>query len=77
MIADGGIRYTGDIVKAIAGGASTVMAGSILGTEESPGETVLYEGRRYKTYRGMGSIEAMNQGSKTDTSKMLKTTSKS
>ena len=65
LIADGGIRYTGDIVKAIAGGASTVMAGSIFaGTEESPGETVLYEGRRYKTYRGMGSIEAMNQGSK-------------
>jgi len=65
LIADGGIRYTGDIVKAIAGGASTVMAGSIFaGTEESPGETVLYEGRRFKTYRGMGSIEAMNQGSK-------------
>ena len=65
LIADGGIRYTGDIVKAIAGGASTVMAGSIFaGSEESPGETVLYEGRRFKTYRGMGSIEAMNQGSK-------------
>ena len=65
LIADGGIRYTGDIVKAIGGGASTVMAGSIFaGTEESPGETVLYEGRRFKTYRGMGSIEAMNQGSK-------------
>ncbi len=65
VIADGGIRYTGDMVKAIAAGASTVMAGSMFaGVEESPGETVIYEGRKYKTYRGMGSIEAMQQGSK-------------
>lgn len=65
VIADGGIRYSGDIVKAIAAGASSVMAGSMLaGVEESPGETIIYEGRKYKTYRGMGSIEAMQQGSK-------------
>jgi IMP dehydrogenase len=65
IIADGGIRYTGDIVKAIAAGASTVMAGSLFaGVEESPGETIIFEGRKYKTYRGMGSIEAMQQGSK-------------
>lgn len=65
VIADGGIRYTGDIVKAIAAGASSVMAGSLFaGVEESPGETIIYEGRKYKTYRGMGSIEAMQQGSK-------------
>ncbi len=65
VIADGGIRYTGDIVKAIAAGASCIMAGSMFaGVEESPGETVIYEGRKYKTYRGMGSIEAMQQGSK-------------
>ncbi len=65
VIADGGIRYTGDIVKAIAAGASCIMAGSLFaGVEESPGETVIYEGRKYKTYRGMGSIEAMQQGSK-------------
>jgi len=65
VIADGGIRYTGDIVKAIAAGASSIMAGSMFaGVEESPGETVIYEGRKYKTYRGMGSIEAMQQGSK-------------
>lgn len=65
VIADGGIRYTGDIVKAIAAGASSVMAGSMFaGVEESPGETIIYEGRKYKTYRGMGSIEAMQQGSK-------------
>jgi len=65
VVADGGIRYTGDIVKAIAAGASSVMAGSMFaGVEESPGETVIYEGRKYKTYRGMGSIEAMQKGSK-------------
>lgn len=65
VIADGGIRFTGDFVKAIAVGASTVMVGSILaGTEESPGETIIFEGRKFKAYRGMGSVEAMQQGSK-------------
>jgi IMP dehydrogenase len=65
IIADGGIRYTGDIPKAIAGGASSIMVGSMLaGTEESPGETIIYEGRKFKSYRGMGSIEAMQHGSK-------------
>jgi IMP dehydrogenase len=65
VIADGGIRYTGDIVKALAAGAGTVMIGSMFaGVEESPGETIIYEGRRFKAYRGMGSIEAMQQGSK-------------
>lgn len=65
LIADGGIRYTGDIAKAIAAGADSVMLGSgLAGTKESPGETIIYEGRHYKTYRGMGSIEAMQQGSK-------------
>lgn len=65
IIADGGLKYTGDIPKAIAAGASCVMLGSMLaGTMESPGETVIYEGRKYKTYRGMGSLEAMEKGSK-------------
>ena len=65
VIADGGIRFTGDIVKAIAAGADTIMAGSLFaGVEESPGETIIYEGRKFKTYRGMGSIEAMQKGSK-------------
>lgn len=65
VIADGGIRYTGDVVKALAAGSSTVMIGSMFaGVEESPGETIIYEGRRFKAYRGMGSIEAMQQGSK-------------
>jgi IMP dehydrogenase len=65
VIADGGIRYSGDIVKAIAAGADSVMAGSLFaGVEESPGETIIYNGRKYKSYRGMGSIEAMQQGSK-------------
>ena len=64
VIADGGIRYSGDIVKAIAAGASSIMAGSLFaGVEESPGETIIYNGRKYKSYRGMGSIEAMQQGS--------------
>ena len=65
IIADGGIKYTGDIPKAIAAGADAVMLGSLLaGTKESPGETIIYEGRKYKTYRGMGSVEAMRSGSK-------------
>ena len=65
LIADGGVKFTGDIAKAIAAGADTVMLGSLLaGTEESPGETVIYEGRKFKTYRGMGSVEAMQKGSK-------------
>lgn len=64
IIADGGIRFTGDIVKAMAAGADCVMLGSMFaGTKESPGDTIIYEGRKYKTYRGMGSIEAMQQGS--------------
>ncbi|NOR88305.1 MAG: IMP dehydrogenase [Bacteroidales bacterium] len=65
IIADGGIRYTGDIVKALAVGGHTIMAGSLFaGVDESPGETIIYEGRKYKSYRGMGSIEAMQKGSK-------------
>jgi len=65
LIADGGIRYSGDIVKAFVGGASTVMLGSIIaGVEESPGETIIFEGRKFKSYRGMGSIDAMQDGSK-------------
>lgn len=65
VIADGGVRFTGDIVKAIAAGANIVMAGSLFaGVEESPGETIIYEGRKFKSYRGMGSIEAMQKGSK-------------
>jgi len=65
VIADGGIRYTGDIVKAIAAGADTIMAGSLFaGVDEAPGEAIIFDGRKYKSYRGMGSVEAMNQGSK-------------
>ena len=65
VIADGGIRYTGDLPKAIAAGADCVMLGSLLaGTKESPGETIIYEGRKFKSYRGMGSVEAMKKGSK-------------
>lgn len=65
VIADGGIRYSGDIVKALAAGASTIMAGSLFaGVEESPGETIILNGRKFKSYRGMGSLEAMQQGSK-------------
>ena len=65
VIADGGIRYSGDIVKALAAGAHSIMAGSLFaGVEESPGETIIYNGRKYKSYRGMGSIEAMQKGSK-------------
>ena len=65
LIADGGIRYSGDIVKALVGGASTVMLGSIIaGVEEAPGETIIFEGRKFKSYRGMGSIDAMQEGSK-------------
>jgi len=65
VIADGGMRFTGDIVKAIAAGAHSIMTGSLFaGVDESPGETIIFEGRKYKTYRGMGSIEAMQKGSK-------------
>jgi IMP dehydrogenase len=65
VIADGGVRYTGDIAKAIAAGAGTIMAGSLFaGVDESPGETIIYEGRKFKVYRGMGSLGAMQEGSK-------------
>ncbi|NMD02729.1 MAG: IMP dehydrogenase [Bacteroidales bacterium] len=65
VIADGGIRYSGDIIKAIAAGADSIMTGSLFaGVEESPGETIIYNGRKFKAYRGMGSLEAMQQGSK-------------
>jgi IMP dehydrogenase len=65
VVADGGIKYSGDIVKALAGGAHSVMIGGLFaGTEESPGETILFQGRSYKVYRGMGSLEAMKLGSK-------------
>lgn len=65
LIADGGIRYSGDIVKALVAGGYSVMLGSLFaGVDESPGETIIYEGRKYKTYRGMGSVEAMQHGSK-------------
>lgn len=65
VIADGGVRYTGDIVKALAAGAHSIMAGALFaGVDESPGETVIFEGRKFKTYRGMGSVEAMQMGSK-------------
>jgi len=65
LIADGGVKFSGDVVKALGAGAHTVMIGGLFaGTEESPGETVLYQGRSYKVYRGMGSLEAMKAGSK-------------
>ena len=65
VIGDGGIRYSGDIVKALAAGAHSIMAGSLFaGVEESPGDTILFQGRKFKTYRGMGSVEAMQSGSK-------------
>ena len=80
MIADGGLRYSGDVVKALAAGGDCVMVGSLVaGTEESPGETIIFNGRKYKSYRGMGSLEAMENGSKdryfqsgvTDTKKLV------
>jgi IMP dehydrogenase len=65
LVADGGIKFSGDVVKALAGGAAAVMVGSLLaGTEEAPGDLIIYEGRKYKSYRGMGSVEAMEEGSK-------------
>ena len=65
MIADGGLRYSGDVVKALAAGGTCVMIGSLVaGTEESPGDTIIFNGRKFKSYRGMGSLEAMENGSK-------------
>ena len=65
IFADGGLRYSGDIVKALAAGAQSIMAGSLFaGVEEAPGETIIFQGRKYKSYRGMGSVEAMQHGSK-------------
>ena len=65
LVADGGVRFSGDVVKALAGGAHSVMIGSLLaGTDEAPGEVIIYEGRKFKSYRGMGSVEAMEEGSK-------------
>ena len=65
LIGDGGIRYSGDIVKALAAGASCIMAGSLFaGVEEAPGEAIIFNGRKFKSYRGMGSLEAMEKGSK-------------
>ena len=65
IVADGGIKYSGDVTKALAGGADSAMIGSLFaGTEESPGETILFQGRSYKVYRGMGSLEAMKEGSR-------------
>jgi IMP dehydrogenase len=77
IIADGGIRYTGDIVKALAAGAGVIMAGSLFaGVEEAPGETIIFDGRKFKTYRGMGSLGAMQQVPRTAISRTWKTTSK-
>jgi IMP dehydrogenase len=65
LIADGGVKFSGDAVKALAAGASSIMIGSLLaGTEEAPGDIIIYEGRKFKSYRGMGSVEAMEEGSK-------------
>ena len=78
IIADGGIRFSGDIVKALAAGASSVMTGSLLaGTEEAPGDVIIYEGRKYKTYRGMGSVEAMEAGTRDRYFQQIKTIQKS
>ena len=75
IIADGGIRYSGDIVKALVAGANTVMLGSIIaGVEEAPGETIIFEGRKFKAYRGMGSVEAMQAGSRIVIFNQVKTT---
>ena len=72
LIADGGIKYSGDLTKALAAGASSVMIGNLFaGTDESPGEVVLFQGRTYKVYRGMGSLEAMKKGAKTATSRRM------